>query len=126
MLSEILKYGTKAYIIDENQLDHEITLDQVGYYIAENKKTIKVEGLESYYTEYCPKTVHLYISPKNAVSFRCHIDPYDVQLKVLSGTKTMIINGKELEITDTLLIPANTPHEAINKYDSVMLSIGDE
>lgn len=126
MLFEILKYGTKAFVIDEYGLDHEIELDRAYYYIAENKKTVKVEGLESYYTEYYPKTVHLYISPKDAVSFPSHIDPYNVTLKVLDGIKTIILDGVEHEISDTLFIPANVPHQATNKYNSVMLSIGDE
>lgn len=126
MLSEILKCGSKAFVIDENGLDHEIELDRAYYYIAENKKTVKIEGLESYYTEYYPKTVHLYISPKDAVSFPSHIDPYNVTLKVLDGIKTIILDGVEHEVTDTLFIPANVPHQATNKYSSVMLSIGDE
>jgi mannose-6-phosphate isomerase-like protein (cupin superfamily) len=125
MLSEILKNGSHAYIIDENGLEHEISFDQIDYYIAENKKTIKIEGLESYYTSYLPKTVHMYISPKDAISFDFHKDPYDVLIKVLSGTKTFIIDNRQVEIKDEFIIPKDTPHKATNKYSSVMLSIGE-
>ena len=121
-----IKYGTQAMIVDEEGRDHVIDLMSVDYYIAQEKYTVKVEGLEKYFTDYLPDSVHCYIAPKDAPSFKEHTDPVDVTIHCLEGTKSMIVDGKEIEITKgkSTLIPKNTRHRATNKYSSVMLSIG--
>ena len=123
-----LQQGTSAFIIDEQGRDHSIDLMTVEYYIAEEKYTVKVEGLENYFTEYDSKTVHCYIAPAGAPSFDFHTDPYDVEIKCIDGIKTMIINNNRIEIKkgDSTLIPANVSHKATNEYSSTMLSIGYE
>ena len=125
---EFLLKGTYAYVIGDKQLDDSIYLQAIGFHIAEKKKTVKVEGLENHFSEYLPATVHCYISPAGAPSFKEHTDPYDVKIKCISGTKTMEINGERVEIGEgqEILIPANVPHKATNEFDSVMLSIGYE
>ena len=125
---DILKKGSRAYIIDKEGLDHPIDILSIDYYIAEGNVTVKVEGMESVYTEYQPSTVHVFISPAGAPSFGFHKDPCDVKIHCVSGTKTMIIEDREvwIEEGDTLKIPANTSHRATNQYDSIMLSIGYE
>jgi quercetin dioxygenase-like cupin family protein len=51
-----------------------------------------------------------------------------VFLAVVEGTKNLIVDSKwhTLEAGENLFIPANTPHEAINQDDSLMLSFGLE
>jgi quercetin dioxygenase-like cupin family protein len=51
-----------------------------------------------------------------------------VFLDVIEGTKNMIVAGEwqTLRAGQTLYIAANTPHEAINQDDSLMLSFGLE
>lgn len=123
-----LQHGTSAKFIDEQGRDHEIDPLLVDYYIAWGQHTVKVEGLEHYFTQYLPGTVHCFISPQGAVSFPEHRDPVDLEIKCLEGIKTMEVNGKEIDINEgeSLFIPANTPHRATNKHASVMLSIGHE
>ena len=113
--------------IDEHGRDHVIDLMSVDYYIAQEKYTVKVEGLEKHFNK-LGTTVHCYISPAGAPSFQEHQDPMEVKIKCLEGIKTMNIAGKDVEIHagESILIPANTPHFATNKYASMMLSIGYE
>ena len=125
---EFLRNGSTAMYIDELGQDHIIDLLSVDYYIAQEKYTVKVEGLENYFTEYLPGTVHCFIAPQGAASFPEHQDPVDLEIKCLNGTKSMEIEGKEIDIHEgqSLFIPANTLHRATNKHSSVMLSIGTE
>lgn len=125
---DFLQKGTAAKIIDEQGRDHDIDLSVVDYYIAQEKHTVKVEGMENYFSEYLPNTVHCYISPAGAPSFPLHQDPYDVEIRCIEGTKTMIVEDTAIEIKqgESVLIPANTWHRATNEYSSVMLSIGYE
>lgn len=105
-------------------------------------KVLKIEGLEKLSSKLhsvCamiaqafdhngPVTCHLFQSPENALSFPIHTDPDDVYLYVVSGTKTMIVDGIEcvIEKGERLFIPKNTPHQAINNHPSQMLSFGLE
>jgi mannose-6-phosphate isomerase-like protein (cupin superfamily) len=125
---DFLKNGTRAVYIDHQGRDNVIDVLLVDYYIAWGKHTVKVEGLENYFTEYLPGTVHCFISPRGAASFAEHTDPVDLEIKCLEGTKTMIVEGKEIDVHEghSIYIPAGTPHKATNKYSSVMLSIGHE
>lgn len=125
---EFLQSGTVAKIIDDQGLDHDIDLLSVEYYIAQGKYTVKVEGLEQHFVEYVSKTVHCFIAPAGAPSFPEHQDPVNVEIKCISGTKTLNVAGKDIELQqgESVFIPANTLHRATNKYASVMLSIGYE
>jgi mannose-6-phosphate isomerase-like protein (cupin superfamily) len=124
MIYSFLKNGTIAMYIDESGKDYEIDLMTVDYYIAQEKYTVKVEGLEKHFKE--QYATHCYISPKGAPSFPLHLDPCDVTIKCIEGEKTMIIDDKKVVIKEgqEVMIPANTPHQATNESDSVILSIG--
>lgn len=126
-LLQLCEAGSFAFIIDNDGREFEIDKTQIAFYLAENKKTVKVEGLESVFIQYKPQTVHLYIAPQNAASFGLHCDPYNVIIHVMFGKKTFIIDGKDIVVNanETITIPANVEHAATNNYDSVMLSIGD-
>ncbi len=115
-------------MIDDHGRDHTIDLNLINYYIAEEKYTVKVEGLEHYFSEYSPNTVHCYISPKNAKSFPEHLDPIDVKILCIDGIKTLEIMGENVVLNkgESVFIPANTPHKATNLYNSIILSIGYE
>lgn len=125
---DILKNGSRAFIIDKEGKDHPIDILSIDYYIAEANLTVKVEGMEKVYHQYYPSTVHVFISPAGAPSFDSHQDPCDVEIHCVSGTKTMVIDGKDviLKAGDFVKIPANTWHHATNEYDSIMLSVGYE
>lgn len=115
-------------IIDEVGRDHMIDMDLVNYYIAEGKHTVKVEGLEKYFKEYFPNTVHCFVSPKNASSFPEHCDPVDLTIVCIKGIKTLKVKGEDvfLKEGERIFLPANTPHQATNLYNSTILSIGYE
>ena len=119
--------GKKSFYIDELGRDHPIDNLLVDLYAAMNTYTVKIEGLESIFTDF-GGTVHLYYSPRHAASFGMHTDPYDVKIICIEGVKTMEVAGVDIELHEgeQLMIPADTPHRATNKYDSVMISIGYE
>jgi len=125
---ELLNKGSRAFIIDPQGRDHPVDMLAINKFLAEEKVTVKVEGMERVFTEYAPATVHVYVSPKNAASFANHTDPYDVDIHCVQGIKTMDIDGKShvIKAGETLRIPANTPHKATNEFNSIMLSIGYE
>ena len=125
---DFLQKGTTAKIIDESGLDYDIELSVVDYYIAQKKHTVKVEGLENYFTHYQPNSVHCYVAYSGAPSFPLHQDPYDVEIVCIDGIKTLEIDNKTVVLNEgeSVMIPANTWHRATNEYDSVMLSIGYE
>lgn len=116
-----------CYMIDDDGLDHLIDQLQVSLFVAENKYTIKIEDLEKDLPQFMSTRVHCFISPEGSQSFGEHQDPMDVTIYCVVGIKTMIVDGKEIQIKsgESYFIPANTPHEATNKYRSVILSIGD-
>jgi mannose-6-phosphate isomerase-like protein (cupin superfamily) len=104
--------------------------------------TIKLEQMEKYNKgifDYCqllskqyshqgPITCHLFWSLKGSKSFGLHTDPDNVIILCIEGIKDIILNGikHKLKPQDSLFIPANTPHEAINEENSLMLSFGLE
>lgn len=132
-LKEIVKFTmyspekVKAFYIDEQGLDYQIDPYMGSFYIAEGVKTLKIEGLENLLTEYKPRTVHCFISKAGAPSFPEHTDTCDVTIHCVSGIKTMEVNGVEHIIHEgkEIHIPEGTPHRATNRYDSIILSIGD-
>ena len=89
---------------------------------------VKCAGLKIMYDHFGPMTCHAYRAFPGSESFGLHSDPMPVFLEVIEGTKNMIVNSEwhTLQAGDTLYIPANTPHEAINQDDSLMLSFGLE
>ena len=104
--------------------------------------TIKLEQMEKYNKEifnYCqflakkyshqgPITCHLFWSLKGSKSFGLHIDPDNVIILCIEGIKDIVVDNikYKLKPQDSLFIPANTPHEAINEENSLMLSFGLE
>lgn len=85
-------------------------------------------GLAKERKHYGPVTCHVFRSYADSVSFPMHTDPDDVVLMVMHGTKYIEMAGRKYALTpnNTLFIPANTPHQAINTHDSLMLSFGLE
>jgi len=132
---DIIHKGSQSFFIDDDGRDHVIPIFSTSRYIAENKFTVKIEGLEKQYESIIhdlgitkKHTVHLYISPKNSKSFPIHTDPIDVFIYVIEGTKVMEVNNSmhTIKAGEYISIPAGTPHRAINNYNSTMLSIGVE
>ncbi len=117
-----------CFWIDDDRKHHSIPKEQALLKIAENKYTVKFEGLEQFFPHDRPCTIHAYYSPENAVSFDEHSEPYDTMLYVLDGTKTLKVDGMSVTINRNAqyLIKANAKHYATNEHDSVMLSIGYE
>ena len=124
---ELNRPGKKAFFIDEDGRDHPIDLLLVDMYVAMDKYTVKIEGLESIFPNF-GGTVHLYYSPKDAASFDIHVDPYDVKIICIDGIKTMEVAGVDVALQEgeQLMIEADTPHRATNHFASTMISIGYE
>lgn len=128
-LEEKLKVATRCYWIDQDCLDHPISIEQGLLKVAEGKYTVKFEGLDYLFPELTQSaTIHCYVSPKNAPSFPPHKDPYPVIIYSYKGTKSIEIEGKEHYIVEgcDVLIPENVSHRATNKEDSIILSLGFE
>ena len=73
-------------------------------------------------------TAHMFVAKAGSYSFPVHQDPVDVVVFCIDGCKTMEVDGKNYIVRKGmgLLMPANIPHRATNKYDSIMLSLGFE
>lgn len=71
---------------------------------------------------------HLFLSPKDSVSFNMHTDPDDVVIYIVKGSKLFETPTKThlLREGDVLYIPRGRHHRAINVDDSIMLSFGLE
>lgn len=136
-LQNDLVYKQKIlYYIDD--LGREHLIENLGQLHSVYGKSIKMESAEKYNRELfnlCksfdhpgPVTCHIFRSYINSKSFPKHTDPDDVLLLMISGKKDIIIDNKitTLEEGNKIFIPADTPHEAINTSDSLMLSIGFE
>jgi hypothetical protein len=120
----------------------QVVLSSVGELFQYPNHTVKVEGLEKYsaeienyiqqlkrqYHHTGPVTCHAFKSFKNSSSFGEHCDPDNVFLLVVDGVKHMRYNNTiyRLEKDQSLFIPANSPHCAINNEESLMLSFGLE
>lgn len=130
--------GLVKYISEGRSYDCSNSLQ----YIQNETKVIKWEGFERYSStiqreghylakhlgHQGPFTCHLFLSPKGSLSFPIHTDPDDVVVYVVSGQKDFEHDGGVLTVRagESLYIPANTPHRAINTHDSLMLSFGLE
>lgn len=128
---QVLEHSSKCFYIDPEGLDHLISAPEAILKIAQGKSTVKLEGFENHinlpkHITDAPHTVHIYISPKGAKSFPTHKDPYPVHIHCLSGIKVMEVDSEIIEIRkgETLKIETNQPHRAINRYDSIMASVG--
>lgn len=124
--------------VDKNQ----IYLDNLRELYEYQSCTIKLEQMEKYNEEifnHCqtlakthkhhgPITCHAFRAFRQSNSFGLHSDPDDVIMYCVYGSKKIIVDGIEhiLKSQDSLFIPANTPHEAINEEESLMLSFGLE
>ena len=63
---------------------------------------------------------------KDSPSFPEHTDPVDVIIEVQEGEKFIEIDGKMRNLVkgESISIPANTPHRALNEKEGLMLSYG--
>jgi mannose-6-phosphate isomerase-like protein (cupin superfamily) len=120
----------------------QIPLDSFNELYGAENKTIKIEGMERYssivynqcqhykdiYSHNGPATCHAFIAQEGSPSFGMHTDPDDVVIHCCEGRKSMIIDGQYIIIEqgNHVFIPANTPHQALNDYFSLMLSFGLE
>ena len=127
-------------VIDEK--GRQIFVDNLGELYSYTPCTIKVEQMEKYNSsifDYCqqlsikhnhqgPTTCHAFRSFRQSKSFNLHTDPDDVIIYCIFGEKQMVVNGIKYTIlpNESLHIPANTPHQAINENESLTLSFGLE
>ena len=75
-----------------------------------------------------PVTCHAFRAYENSASFNTHTDPDDVYIHVVWGEKTLQILDEVNTFTsgESVFITSNTPHKAINKKESLILSFGLE
>lgn len=76
-----------------------------------------------------PVTAHLFVSPKDGISFDMHTDPDDVFVYTVKGCKQMELeNYGIVSIPEgwALFMPKNYPHRAINAEASMTISFGLE
>ena len=116
----------------------ENSINDIGHLHSVYNYCIKLEGLEKYNESifnYCksfshngPVTCHAFRAFKNSKSFPEHTDPDDVFIEVIYGSLNLILDGKSIKLNtgETIFIPANTKHHAINNDESLILSFGLE
>ena len=119
----------------------ERTIKDLGHLhslFATQNCSIRLEGLDYYNKslyDRClslkhngPVTCHAFRSFKNSKSFPEHTDPIDVFVEVIHGSLNLILNGKSIILNkgETISIPSNTKHQAINDEESLILSFGLE
>lgn len=139
LFTEVLYKEELVKLIDSSGRMY--TAKSVNDVIAVPKHTLKIEGMERVFRSVFemgqelskehnhngPVTCHLFWAKVGSPSFPTHTDPYDVFLKVIEGKKIMEVANVEHEITKTsplFKIEGKTPHRAINRYESWMLSFG--
>lgn len=128
---EAYMYDRTLYI-DKDGKDVKIVSDTYEEYFAkvqiklvEAFDTIKVEGIERL-CDFTGGTIHAFRYWKGSPSFGVHEDPVDVLLHQCEGKKSIEIAGRMNEIFEDefLMIPANTPHRALNDEEGLMFSYG--
>ena len=128
---EAYMYDRTLYI-DKDGKDVKIVSDTYEEYFAkvqiklvEAFDTIKVEGIERL-CDFTEGTIHAFRYWKDSPSFGVHEDPVDVLLHQCEGKKTMEMAGimKEIFEDEFLMIPAGTPHRALNDEEGLMFSYG--
>jgi len=145
--SKIGYIDRKIYIIDKDDngfYTYEDVFDKKDYIkkMTLNNKYVtmlkNIESINKVVWEFCqnisyrirrknlPVSVYCFISPEGSISFDMHDDPDDVLIYVVHGEKCMETFNKEyiLKKGQCLFIPKKTQHRAINKKESVILSIG--
>lgn len=134
--NDIVYQQKLLYYIDE--LGREIRIENLGQLHSKFGLTIKMEGAEKLNRtlfNFCnsfghsgPTSCHIFRSFPGSYSFPLHQDPDDVLLVLTEGTKDLIIKDTKITLNagDRFFINANTPHQAINTSDSLLLSIGFE
>ncbi|MBT4796155.1 MAG: cupin domain-containing protein [Candidatus Marinimicrobia bacterium] len=123
MKQELLDNGGPFFYIDDKGLDYPLTKEGAAYKIAENKYTVKIEGLEYLVPE--SASVHGFIAPAGAKSFPTHTDLVDLKIRCIEGTKGFEVEGVKytLEAGNYVLVPKGVEHRALNVKASIMLSI---
>ena len=146
--SEFEKFALSNYALEEkivNIIDYngrQIVIESVSQFLSYQGSTVKIQSMEKYNRTIfakCqelslqlnhdgPVTCHAFRAYPDSVSFGMHTDPDDVYLFVTEGLKTMEVDGKYIQLLagQSILIPANTPHQAHNTHSSLMLSFGLE
>lgn len=122
--------------------DASYTLNSPSEYVEQMDHPIKIEGYErlneimhreckclsAWFKHFGHVSCHLFLSPKDSKSFSMHTDPDDVVVHMVKGRK--LFESPEgtmtLEAGESIVIPRNHPHRAINVEDSIMLSFGLE
>ena len=146
--SEFEKFALSNYALEEkivNIIDdngRQIVIESVSQFLSYQNCTIKIQNMEKYNRVLfakCqelalqlkhdgPVTCHAFRAYPDSTSFDMHTDPDNVYLFVAEGLKTMEVDGKYIQLSagQSILIPANTPHQAHNTHSSLMLSFGLE
>jgi len=94
-----------------------------------NETMFKVAAaLAKHYGHYGYVSAHLFLSPKDSLSFPMHVDLDDVVIYMVEGRKEFLTECGNfmLEEGHMLYIPRGVKHQAINHEQSVMLSFGLE
>lgn len=116
--------------------------NQLEYLEFSQDKPVKIEGMERFnrtlyhaslelakhFNHAGPVSCHLFLSPKDSLSFPFHEDMEDVVIYMVSGGKSFEgVSGKvDLAAGDSIFIPRGVEHRAVNTTSSVMLSFGLE
>jgi mannose-6-phosphate isomerase-like protein (cupin superfamily) len=128
---EAYMYDRTLYI-DKDGKDVKIVSDTYEEYfakvqikLAEAFDTIKVEGIERL-CDFTDGTIHAFRYWEGSPSFGEHTDPVDVIIHQCEGAKVMEVAGniKDIIEDEFLMIPANTPHRALNDKEGLMFSYG--
>lgn len=125
-----------------NTKGEQILLSSFSELYSKEPHSIKIEGMEKFskkvweecinlgkiYNHDGPITCHVFIAYEDSPSFAMHTDPDDVIIHCCYGIKTMIIDGeyKVIKQGESVYIPANTQHQALNEFDATTLSFGLE
>lgn len=122
----------RTYYIDNRGKDVRIISDTYEEYFAkvqiklvEQSDTLKVEGIERL-CDWKDGTIHAFRYWESSPSFPDHTDPVDVVIEVQEGAKIMIVDNIKYDLRqfETVVIPANTPHRAVNEKEGLMFSYG--
>lgn len=116
-------YGPLDYI---EQADHPIKIE--GYERLNATMYRESRCLAAWFKHYGYVSCHLFLSPMDSKSFSMHTDPDDVVVHMVKGRKLFESpeGMLELQAGESILIPRNQLHRAINVEDSIMLSFGLE
>lgn len=129
-----------VFVIDQH--GRQIRLMAASELYQHGTVTIKVEGMERFSKQLWdgaqdlafknghdgPITCHAFLADVNSPTFDFHTDPDDVIIYCCEGTKTIVVEQKMhvLNPGQSIFIPRNTVHKAVNHHPSLMLSFGLE